>query len=354
MSNIKIVYGPNRYKFNYYLESILKELPSSIAINRFNLTLEGAKYDDFVHKFSTRPLFNLLGTNQGTSRFFIVEVFKDNLLALVSDILDKVTDENQIIIYCPDLSEIKVKEKTKSKGNSKSTKSDIDYINTLKKFDNLKLKEAYHIYDIDDARSFCHSLIKSYNINFKSDEDLELTVEHLVSSSQLTLDSNGELAFIDCDTELENIIYEQNFIDKNIIKLAAYSSNLDELEFEEIESLIFSTVHKTNSKYFMKKLFKCSNSREASKLLSEELSSLNNKEIRTFIGSFRNLIEQYLKKTYGERYVGFLVEPITKGNLKIVRPDDVYIELCDLSMDYMCTNETYINRLKLCLYKNFK
>lgn len=348
MSEITIVYGPNRYKFDSCLKELLNNLPSSFSINRCDLSKKDSSINEFLYSFSSINLFE-------PQQFFIVEISKKDLLSVITKCISKADNNKRVIFYCPDLYIRKVKNTYKKKSSSKKKDSnDAEILTELSDLENLNLLEASYIYDIDEAEEFCHSLITSLDLKFKSEEDMNSTIEHLISCSQLTINAKDELAYIDCDTELEDIFYEQYFISNNLKRVSTYSLDLDEIDFDEIESLLYSTVNKTNSKRFMKKLFKCPSAREAGKLLNTELQLMNRQEIRNFIGFFRNILDQNLKMVYGEYYVKHLVEPITKGKLKVVRPEDAYIELCDICSDYTCTSETYINRLKLCLYKNFK
>lgn len=347
MSKITVVYGPNRYKFDSCLKELLNKLPSSFSVNRFDLTKKDAEISDFLYPFTSFNLFE-------PQRFFIVEILKKDLSAALSKCCDKSDENKKVLFYCPDLYIRKVKKTSKKSSSKKTQLNDADIIEEINNLEDTSVIEASFMYDIDEAEEFCFSLIDFLDLNFKSEEDASLIVEHLISCSQLTLNSNDDLAYIDCDTEIEDIFYEQYFISNNLKRVATYSLDLDEISFDEVESLLYSTVNKTNSKRFMRKLFGCSNAREANKLLSDELKLMTRQEVYNFMGYFRNIMDQNLKMVYREKYVKFLVEPITKGKLKVVRPEDAYIELCDICSDYTCTSETYINRLKLCLYKNFK
>lgn len=377
MSNINIVYGPNKYILDNFLKRTIKDLPSSFKVEKYNLTTKDSKFKDFIEPFTSFNLF-------APKRLFVVEVNVEDILNLLEKCVGKCDEGKLLTLYCPDLYVKKSKKGYKSKkksSNNDSLVEDIldlfenpnnystedksrilkdtkklsveDVLSILERTSGINLTAAHHLYDYDDAYDFCYKLIKELNLNFKSERDIEDTIDHLISCSQLTCNDKGELIYITCDTEPEDILYEQNLILNNLNTIAVYSSTLDEIDFEEIEGLLFSIVNKTQSKKFMRDLFKCSSPREATKMLDRELSILNRNEIRTFISYFRNILDHYLKMIYDEYYVQALVSPVRQGNLKICNPEQAYDDVCDILSDYTCTSETYVNKLKLCLYNHF-
>lgn len=334
-----IIYGPNRYvaenKINQTLQSFDLE---DFEVNKYNLTTSDSHVDDFLVPLSTFSLYF-------DRRIFVVEVLPEDLETILQYGLSYFDEDNIVLLYCPKL------QKKKNKTNKKEAQKNEVLLKKLEELSDVNILEATLLYDVDEALEFTLKQIEEANIKFKSKEDLHLTAEHIISCSQLTCKSNGEIAYLSSDTAIEDIFYDQYFIRNSIYRVSILGDD-EILSFEKAVRFCPSIVNTVQTKKFIIDFFNC-NSIEAVNYLNK-LNSLDKSEIRSFLNTFRNILEQYLKMIDGEYYIYSIVSPIKKGSLKIVKPHSAYNSICTLLEDYSLSEKSILTSLKLIIYKNFR